>query len=63
MTADLWARYQRYLCRVPALGLTLDVSRMNFGAAFLDRMRPALDAAFDAIHDLQPGMTMPGNLR
>ena len=33
--ADLWQRYQKYLCRVPALGLTLDVSRMTFDAVDL----------------------------
>ena len=36
--AELWQRYQRYLCRVPAIGLTLDVSRMGFDDGFLDRM-------------------------
>jgi glucose-6-phosphate isomerase len=56
MTAgELWQRYQRHLCRVPALGLTLDVSRMGFDAAFLDRMRPALDVAFAGMNALEAG--------
>jgi glucose-6-phosphate isomerase len=38
----LWKRYQQYLCRVPALGLTLDVSRMQFEDDFLERMAPPL---------------------
>jgi len=29
-TPGLWKRYQQYLCQVPSLGLTLDVSRMRF---------------------------------
>src|SRR4051812_38002442 len=53
--AELWDRYQTYLCRVPALGLTLDVSRMGFDAAFLDRMRPALDVAFAGMNALEAG--------
>lgn len=53
--AELWQRYQRYLSRVPALGLTLDVSRMGFDDAFLDRMRPALTDAFAAMDALEKG--------
>ena len=49
---QLWQRYQRYLCRVPALGLTLDVSRMRFddgvprpdGPAHRRRRFAAMDA-------------------
>jgi glucose-6-phosphate isomerase len=53
--ADLWQRYQRYLCRVPSLGLTLDVSRMGFDDTFLERMGPALASAFDAMAALEKG--------
>jgi glucose-6-phosphate isomerase len=52
---DMWARYQRYLSRVPALGLSLDVSRMKFDDAFLDRMKPSLTAAYDAMDALEKG--------
>jgi glucose-6-phosphate isomerase len=56
MTANqLWQRYQKYLCRVPALGLTLDVSRMGFDDAFVERMRPALASAFAAMETLEKG--------
>ena len=51
----LWQRYQKYLSRIPALGLTLDVSRMNFDDAFLDRMRPALEVAFAGMTALEAG--------
>jgi glucose-6-phosphate isomerase len=53
--AELWQRHQRHLCRVPAIGLTLDVSRMCFDDAFIDRMKPALDSAFDAMAALEKG--------
>ena len=52
---DLWQRYRRHLCRVPALGLTLDVSRMRFDAAFIEKMRPALASAFAAMDGLEKG--------
>jgi glucose-6-phosphate isomerase len=54
-TPMLWKRYQQYLCRIPALGLTLDVSRMRFEDGFLDRMAPALQRAFDAMDALERG--------
>ena len=53
--AELWQRYQRYLCRVPALGLSLDVSRMRFAEDFIDRMSPALASAFAAMESLEKG--------
>jgi glucose-6-phosphate isomerase len=52
---ELWRRYQRYLCRVPALGLTLDISRMDFAEDFLARMEPAVQAAFAAMDALEAG--------
>lgn len=52
---ELWQRYQRYLSRIPALGLTLDVSRMRFDDGFLERMAPALSAAFAAMGALEKG--------
>ena len=44
--AELWKRYQRYLCRVPSLGLTLDISRMGFPDGYLDGIGPRLAARF-----------------
>jgi glucose-6-phosphate isomerase len=54
-TPNLWKRYQQYLCRVPALGLTLDVSRMRFEDNFLERMAPAIRSAFEAMDALERG--------
>ena len=51
----LWQRYQQHLCSVPSLGLTLDISRMNFPDDFLARMAPALVKALDAMEALERG--------
>jgi glucose-6-phosphate isomerase len=53
--AQLWQRYQRYLSRVPSLGLTLDVSRMRFDDNFTERMSPALSSAFAGMEALEKG--------
>jgi glucose-6-phosphate isomerase len=52
---QLWQRHQRYLCRVPSLGLALDVSRMRFDDGFLERMGPPLREAFAAMDALERG--------
>ncbi|MFL5328504.1 MAG: glucose-6-phosphate isomerase [Gemmataceae bacterium] len=54
-SGGLWRRFDRWLCRVPALGLSLDVSRMGFDDAFLDRMAPELKQAFAAMDALEHG--------
>ncbi len=52
---DLWNRYQQYLCTAPTLGLTLDISRMNFDAGFLPSLEPKLQAAYAAMAELESG--------
>ncbi len=52
---QLWQRYQRYLSRVPALGLTLDVSRMGFADGSLDGLDLAMVAAFRDMDALEKG--------
>lgn len=54
-TPILWKRYQKHLCRIPALELTLDVSRMRFEDGFLEQMTPALQRAWDAMDALERG--------
>ncbi|NLX22000.1 MAG: glucose-6-phosphate isomerase [Phycisphaerae bacterium] len=54
-TRQLWERYQRYLCSVPGIELALDVSRMAFDEAFLNRMAPAMAAAYAAMEALEQG--------
>jgi glucose-6-phosphate isomerase len=51
----LWERHRRYLCRVPPLELALDVSRMRFEDAFLDKMTPAMRKAFEDMDALERG--------
>lgn len=52
---ELWNRYQQYLCTVPGLGLSLDISRMHFDEAFLDRMREPMARALTAMSQLEAG--------
>ncbi len=52
---ELWGRYQQYFCTVPGLGLSLDISRMNFDHAFLDRMREPMARALEAMSRLEAG--------
>ena len=40
-----WDRFRKYLCTVPSLGLSLDVSRMSFDDDFLRSMEPAIERA------------------
>jgi glucose-6-phosphate isomerase len=53
--ADTWQTFQRHWCAVPSLGLSLDLSRMNFPADFLPRMAPALERAYAAMSALEAG--------
>lgn len=53
--AQLWQRYRWHLCRVPALGLTLDVSRMRFDDGFLERMAEPLASALAGMEALEKG--------
>jgi len=51
----LWQRFQQYLCVCPALNLSLDISRMTFAEDFFERMRPAVQQAFEAMDALEAG--------
>ena len=51
----LWERYKKYLCTAPSIGLSLDVSRMNFGDDYFDRMTPLMEKAFQAMDALEAG--------
>ncbi len=52
---ELWERYRKYLCISPSVGFTLDISRMNFPADFLDRMHGPMNQAFAAMEALEKG--------
>lgn len=53
--AELWDRFQTWRCRCDPIDLTLDISRMDFDAAFLDRMSPAMQRAYEAMDALEAG--------
>jgi glucose-6-phosphate isomerase len=55
MSTALWKRFQRYLCRVSSLELSLDVSRMRFEDSFIERMADPLQGAFAAMDALERG--------
>jgi glucose-6-phosphate isomerase len=52
---ELWARFKKYLCVCPSIGLTLDVSRMNFAEDYLSKMTPRMQQAFAAMDALEGG--------
>jgi glucose-6-phosphate isomerase len=54
-SAELWQRYQHFLCRVPSLDLILDISRMRFEEGFFARMAPLMQQAFKAMGMLERG--------
>jgi len=54
-TNAAWERFQQRLCRVPELGLALDLSRMTFADDFPTRMEPAFAKAFEAMDGLERG--------
>ena len=47
--ADRWALFRRYRCDLPELGFSLDASRMELEASFLERLAAPLQQAFAAI--------------
>jgi glucose-6-phosphate isomerase len=53
-TSD-WERFQRYLCAVPDLGLSLDISRMRFPEGLLADMGPRIQGALASMDRLEQG--------
>ncbi len=52
---NTWKRFEHYLCHCPAIGLWLDVSRMNFDDEYLARMEPAIQGTLIAMQNLEAG--------
>lgn len=52
---ELWDRFQKYHTDFPALGLSVDLSRMNFADDFLFSMQPRLKVAFEEMAALEKG--------
>ena len=51
----LWERYKKYLCECPSIGVTLDISRLNFADEYLERMEPDIQKAYAAMDALEAG--------
>lgn len=51
----LWQRYKKYYYGNEELGLSLDISRMNFSDSFLSDLEPRLQKAFEAMTQLEAG--------
>ena len=57
MTNDqLWQRYKKNYVEFPEIGLSMDISRMNFGDDFFAAMRPRILKAFSAMKKLEKGV-------
>ncbi|MBX3439007.1 MAG: glucose-6-phosphate isomerase [Planctomycetaceae bacterium] len=54
-TMTPWQQFQNRQCHAPALGLTLDLSRMHCDQPFLEEMREPLRHAFEAMDALEGG--------
>jgi glucose-6-phosphate isomerase len=50
-----WQRFNRLRAVSAASGIAIDASRMGFDEAWLDSLRPAFDAAFAAMRELESG--------
>ena len=51
----MWTRFQNCFLRYPAIGFSLDISRMNFPDDFFNRMQPKIDNAFAAMREVESG--------
>jgi glucose-6-phosphate isomerase len=51
----LWERYKKYFNVNQSIGLTLDVSRMNFSNDYFERMEPRMQNAYKAMDALEAG--------
>jgi glucose-6-phosphate isomerase len=52
---QLWDRFKKYYAEFPAIGLSIDISRMNFPEDYFDSMAPKMQKAFAAMADLEKG--------
>ena len=52
---EWWNRFQKYNTEFPALGLSLDLSRMNVDDAFFAAMEPRMQKAFADMAALEAG--------
>src|ERR1044071_7989931 len=53
--SQLWSRFRKHNLVCPKLGLSLDISRINFDDEFFSRMAPSMERAFAAMAELERG--------
>ncbi len=53
--SDCWVRYQKYLCEIGGVDMSLDVSRMSFDEALFDTLAKPMANAFQAMTKLEGG--------
>src|SRR4051812_11886911 len=53
--SDSWQRYQKHLCTVGSVDLSLDVSKMKFDDGFFSKMEPEIQKAYSAMDALEKG--------
>jgi len=54
-STSLWARFQKYFLRYEDLGISIDISRMDFPDDFVTRLAAKADIACTAMKDLEGG--------
>ncbi|MEL7224837.1 MAG: glucose-6-phosphate isomerase, partial [Cyanobacteria bacterium J06576_12] len=53
--ASLWQKYQDWLYYHDGLGMYVDISRMSFDDAFVEKLTPKFEKAFKAVDELEKG--------
>ncbi len=52
---ELWERFKKYYTEFPAVGLAMDLSRVNFGDDYFQAMAGGIQKAFAAMAELENG--------
>lgn len=55
MSDATWERFQQFWCAVPELGLSLDLSQLQFEGDYFARMQPAIERALNDMQALERG--------
>src|ERR1051326_3734252 len=50
-----WQHFQQSYFEFPSIGLSLDLSRMNFPEGFFEKMQPQMQKAFGEMAELERG--------
>jgi len=52
---ELWQKYQKHHCRTASVGVSVDISRMDFPPRYLSSMAGTMDRAFEEMDKLEKG--------